>query len=116
MKSHGDKPETWPSQVPLAFFADKVSTSKVTGFSLFYMLHRVHPVLPFNLTEATFMIHGYQKGLSSSDLLALRIRHLQKRLEDLERAAQTLIKAQFERKFMRRLKRIPLEVGDLVLI
>ena len=122
MKSCGDKPESWVSQVLLAFFADKVSTSKVTGCSPFYMLHGVHPVLPFDLTEATFMIQGYQKGLSSSDLLALRIRHLQKRPEDLERAAQALVKArfrskaQFERRFMRRLKRMPLKVGDLVLI
>jgi hypothetical protein len=122
MKVCGDKPESWSPHVPLAFFADKVSTSKVTGCSPFYMLHGVHPVLPFDLTEATFMIQGYQKGLSSSDLLALRIRQLQKRPDDLERAAQALVKArfrskaQFERRFMRRLKRMPLEVGDLVLI
>ena len=122
MKVCGDKPETWAPQVPLAFFADKVSTSRVTGCTPFYILHGVNPVLPFDLTEATFMIQGYQKGLSSSDLLALRIRHLQKRPEDLEKAAQALVKArfrskaQFERRFMRRLKRAPLKVGDLVLI
>jgi hypothetical protein len=122
MKACGDKPEDWHQHVPLAFFADKISTSKVTGCSPFYMLHGVHPVLPFDLTEATFMIQGYQQGISSTELLSLRIRQLQKRPEDLERAIQALTKArfrskaQFERRFMRRLKRIPLSVGDLVLI
>ena len=122
MKACGDKPETWPSHVPLAFFADKVTVSRVTGCSPFFMLHGVQPVLPFDLTEATFMIEGYRTGISSSELLALRIRQLQKRPEDLERAAQSLIKArfrskaQFERRFARRMKRATLKVGDLILI
>jgi len=122
IKACGDKPETWFHHVPLAFFADRISVSRVTGCSPFYVLHGVHPVLPFDLTEATFMIHGYRKGISSSDLLALRICQLQKRPEDLEKAAESLIKArfrskaQFERRFMRRLRRAPLKVGDLVLI
>jgi hypothetical protein len=122
MKACGDKPETWHKHVPLAFFADKVSTSRVTGCSPFYMLHGVHPVLPFDLTEATFMIQGYRQGISSTELLSLRIRQLQKRPEDLERAIQALTKArfrskaQFERRFMRRIKREPLTIGDLVLI
>jgi len=122
MKACGDKPESWYTQVPLAFFADRVTISRVTGFSPFYMLHGVHPVLPFDLTEATFMIQGYRKNISTSELLALRIRQLQKRPEDLEQAAQSLIKnrfrskAQFEKRFMRRLKRATLKPGDLVLI
>jgi hypothetical protein len=93
MKSCGDKPESWFSQVSLAFFADKVTISRVTGFSPFYMLHRVHPVLPFDLTEATFMIQGYCKGISSSELLSLCIHQLHKHPEDLEQAAQALIKS-----------------------
>ena len=71
MKICGDKPEAWAPHVPLAFFADKVSVSRVTGCSPFYMLHGVHPVLPFDLTEATFMIQEYRQGLSSAELLAL---------------------------------------------
>jgi hypothetical protein len=95
MKACGDKPESWAPQVPLAFFADKVTISRVTGFSPFYMLHGVHPVLPFNFTEATFMTQGYHKGISSSKLLSLRIHQLQKCPKDLEQAAQALIKSHF---------------------
>ncbi|KIM76324.1 hypothetical protein PILCRDRAFT_34294, partial [Piloderma croceum F 1598] len=50
-----DRPKSWAPQVPLTFFTDRVSTSKVTGCSPFYMLHEVRPVLPFDLTKATFM-------------------------------------------------------------
>ena len=69
MKSCRDKLETWPQHVPLTFFADKISTSTVSGCSPFYILHGVHLVLPFNLTKATFTIEGYRRGISSIELL-----------------------------------------------
>ncbi|KAH7917221.1 hypothetical protein BV22DRAFT_1026794 [Leucogyrophana mollusca] len=111
----------WPEKVPQTLFADNITTSRATGTSAFYLLHGVHPVLPFDLSEATFMVDGFYSGMSSSDLLALRIRQLDKRPEDLMNAAQVLKKArfkskeQFERKFRRRLRREMYEEGDLVL-
>ena len=71
LKDCKDHPSEWPQKVPLAFFADRVTTRRSTGFSLFYLLHGVHPILPFDLTEATFMISSYRAGLSSAELLAL---------------------------------------------
>ena len=68
----------WPKKVAMAFFADHVSTSSVTGFSTFYLLHGVHPILPFDLTDASFMINGFTSGMSSSDLLVLRIQQLER--------------------------------------
>jgi hypothetical protein len=61
----------WPQKIPQTLFADRVTTSRVTGFSTFYLVHGVHPVLPFDLAEATFMIDGFKSGMSSEDLLAL---------------------------------------------
>ncbi|KII82638.1 hypothetical protein PLICRDRAFT_81332, partial [Plicaturopsis crispa FD-325 SS-3] len=78
-------------------------------------------VLPFDLSEATFMIDGWKAGLNTADLLALRIRQLKKLPEDIEKAADTLkkarfrSKARFEKKFERRLKRDSYRPGDLVL-
>ena len=109
LKDCGKHPEQWPSKVPLAFFADRVTTRRVTGYSPFYLAHGIHPILPFDLTEATFMIKGYRTGLSSSELLALHIKQLDKRQKDIERAAKAikrsriLSKAKFERKFHHRL-------------
>jgi hypothetical protein len=44
----------WPEKVRQALFAENITTSRVTGWSPFYLLHSVHPILPFDLTEATF--------------------------------------------------------------
>lgn len=60
--------------------------------------------------------------MSSSELLAERIRRLQKKPEDIEEASQTLKRArlrskeQFERKFQRRMRNRIFEPGDLVLV
>lgn len=114
--------DEWPEKVPLAFFADRVATSPVTGFSAYYLLHGVDPVLPFDLTDATFMIDGYTSGMSSSDLLALRIRQLERRPEDIRKASETLrnarlrSKAQFEKRFHRKLRRKMYSSKDLVLV
>jgi hypothetical protein len=37
-------------------------TSRVTGFSVFYLVHGVHPVLPFDLVQATFMMEGFRSN------------------------------------------------------
>ncbi|RDX40918.1 hypothetical protein OH76DRAFT_1326605, partial [Lentinus brumalis] len=122
LKDCKDQPKRWPEKVPLAFFADRVTTRHSTGFSPFYLLHGTHPILPFDLTEATFMISGYRAGLSSTDLLTLRMRQLDKRPADLEKASEAILrsrlasKAQFEKRFQHRLRRLPIRQGSLVLI
>jgi hypothetical protein len=111
----------WPDKVAPAFFADRVTVSQTTGWSPYYLLHGVHPVLPLDLFEHTFLVTGFRDGLSSSDLLALRIRQLEKREEDLSTAARKLeesrfrSKEQFERRYQKRLTRNIYQKGDLVL-
>jgi transposase InsO family protein len=114
--------DLWPTKVAMAFFADRISTSTVTGFSAYFLLHGVQPVLPFDLTEASFMVNGFTSGMSSSDLLALRIQQLERHPSDIFQAALTLkkarfkSKAQFERRFHRKLKRSFYQPGDLVVV
>jgi hypothetical protein len=108
--------------VDLAVFADRVTVSSVTGYSPFELLHGTLPLLPFDLSEATFMVDGFQSGMSTSDLLSLRIRQLQKLDEDLEQAAETLEKArlrskqQFNKRYIRRLQKDEYKEGELVLV
>ncbi|KAA1473771.1 hypothetical protein DENSPDRAFT_780612 [Dentipellis sp. KUC8613] len=122
VKSCEHQMQKWPGKVQEAFFADKVTTSQVTGFSPYYLLHGVHPVLPFDLTEATFLVEGFKSGMSHAELLALRIRQLEKRAEDLENASYKLIqyqihsKEEFERKFKSRLSQKEFQSGELVLV
>ena len=112
----------WPELVPHAFFADKIMTRRATGFSPFYLLFGVDPVMPFDLTEATYMVDGFTKNMSTTDLLSLRIQQLEKRPEDLAKAAAQITrhrldsKAQFEKRFAHRLRKEPIQAGDLVLL
>jgi hypothetical protein len=112
----------WPDVIKHAVFADRITIRKSTGFSAYYLLYGVHPVLPFDLTEATFLVEGFRSGISSEDLLALRIQQLEKRNEDVAKAARILRKTrirskkQFEKRFAHRLKQKKFNPGDLVLV
>lgn len=112
----------WHRQLEPALFADRITVSSVTGYSPYYLLHGTHPLLPFDLSEATFMVDGFRSGLETSELLALRIRQLHKHENDLEQAAETLRKArfkskeQFNKRYIRRLQLKDYEPGDLVLV
>lgn len=72
LKDCKEQIEKWPGRVKLAFFADRVTTRQVTGYSPYFLAFGTHPILPFDLTEATFMISVYRSGLTSAELLALR--------------------------------------------
>ena len=122
MKACKGNIKEWPKHVHHAFFADKVTIRRQTGFSPFYMLHGVHPVLPFDLTEASFLVDGFRRDMSAEDLLALRIQQLQKRPENIAAAADTLkhnqfkSKEQFEKHFQTRLTQESYPPGTLVLV
>jgi hypothetical protein len=115
-------PSELVAQCKVLSFADRITVSRVTGFSAYYLLHGVHPVLPFDLADATFLVDGFTSGLSSTDLLVLRMRQLERRKEDLEKAAQALKKArfkskeEFEWKFRKRMRRDHYKPGELVLV
>lgn len=80
------------------------------------------PALPFDLFEFTFLVDGFYSNMTSIDLLVFRIQQLEKREEDLEKAAATLAamrftsKRQFERRFAHRLTNKEFIQGELVLV
>lgn len=112
----------WPELLPHAVFADRITIRRSTGFSPYFLLHGVHPALPMDLREATFMVEGFRSGMSHTDLLALRIRQLERRPIDVAKAADVLrktrlnSKVQFEKKFAHRLRKEEFHEGDLVLV
>lgn len=112
----------WPEKVHAAFFADRITISKSTGHSPYYLIHGIEPVLPLDLFEHTFLVQGFTENMSHEDLLAFRIRQLEKREEDIAHSARLLAemrfksKAHFERKFFKRLSRTTFKEGDLVLM
>jgi hypothetical protein len=122
VKACGSKLKQWPNLVHHAFFADKIMPRRSSGFTPFYLLHGIEAVMPFDLTEATFLTRGFHKGMNTADLLALRIRQLEKRPDDLARAASAIkqmrykSKEAFESKYRTRLTKADYAPGSLVLV
>ena len=121
-KNNQGKAKNWEKKMSLATFADRVTVNSVTGYSPYFLLHSEHPLLPFDLFEATFLVEDFQKGMTSSQLLALRIRQLEKHDKDVERAAEVLqlsrlrSKEQFNRRYAHRLQKSTYLPGSLVLV
>ena len=86
----------WPSVTPYAFWADRATTRKSTGHSPFYMAHGVEPVLPFDITLATFLVPDITDKLSTADLITTRTRQLQRREDDLTAIHSNVLKSRFE--------------------
>lgn len=112
----------WPLYVQAACFADRITIRRATGFSPFYLLHGVHPFLPCDLADATFMVTEFKPGMSDVELLAARIRQILRMPKDVEKARQILKKARirskeaYDTKYARRLQQAEFEPGTLVLI
>ena len=112
----------WPDVVDMVFWTEWVTIQKAAGMSPYYIVHRVEPVLPFDLAKATYMSPELGDGVSTTELLAIRAKALLKRDKDLEEVEQKVLKArwelvqQFEVKFRYTIKDYNVKPGDLVLI
>ncbi|KAJ8579436.1 hypothetical protein M405DRAFT_754522, partial [Rhizopogon salebrosus TDB-379] len=73
----------WPVLAPHVFWADRVTTRKSTGHTPFYMAHGVEPLLPLDITEATFLLPDFSSILTTDKLISLRACQLAKRDDDL---------------------------------
>lgn len=73
VRSCGGQISKWPEKLPLAVFADRITVSRVTGFSPYQTLHGCDPILSFDLAEATFLVEGFYSGMTTVELLTLQI-------------------------------------------
>ena len=112
----------WPTLAPLIFWADRATTRKSTGHSPFYMAHGIEPILPFDITLATFLVPELCQPLSTADLLAARARQLQKRQDDLDNIHDRILESrftsvrQFEKQYQNSIKDHNFGPGSLVLV
>jgi hypothetical protein len=114
--------QCWPEVASHVFWADRVTVRKDTGYSPFYMAHGVEPVLPFDVTEATYLAPSQDAPMAAEDLLALRARQLEKRQDDLAAIKERVLKArhtsiaQFEKQYANLIVDYDFAPGSLVLV
>jgi transposase InsO family protein len=112
----------WPTCAPHVFWADRATIRKSTGHSPFYMAHGVEPLLPFDITLATFLVPDLTCPLSTATLIATRARQLEMREDDLAAIRDNILKSrlasvrQFERQFENTIRAYNFKPGDLVLV
>ena len=95
MKTCGGDGSKWYKVAHAVFWAERITIQKATGYSPYFLVHGVEPLLPFDLTEATYLAPPVTTPLSLSALLALRAQQLLKRDKDLKRAAARLLASRF---------------------
>jgi hypothetical protein len=117
----GDE-KRWAFGVYSTFWAERVTTRKRMGCSPYFAATGSHPLIPLDISEATYLQPPPDSILSTTDLIARRAIALQKRSDDLEtlhsRVYDARLKAAriFEEKHAATIRDFNFKRGDLVLI
>jgi hypothetical protein len=89
-KTCGDAKGAWPKYLNSALFAVRVTTSRSTGYSPYYLLYGTHPVFSFDAEEITWQTLDWHTVRSHIELLSLRILQIQRRDPELKLAQEKL--------------------------
>ena len=116
---HGKVGE-WPRLLPFALWADRTTHSTVTGYMPAELMFGQKPIMPVEQSIISWFALPWQDEISREDLLALRIRQLERNLEDIEVAKARLKNARLKNKkdFDKRHRLRPRKIveGDWVLV
>lgn len=86
------------------------------------MAHGVEPLMPFDLSEATFLVEPMDAPLTTAELIAIRARQLLKRDDDLELIHERVLASrhrsvkEFEKKYANTIKDYDFQPGAIVLV
>jgi hypothetical protein len=112
----------WSSVAYSVFWADRVTVRKRMGCSPYFAATGTHPLLPLDITEASYLLPPPESLLSTTDLIANRAIALQKRSADLARIHSKVFLARrnaairFEKEHSATVKDYNFQLGDLVLL
>jgi hypothetical protein len=112
----------WLQVAHSVFWAEQVTVRKRMGCSPYYAATGTHPLIPLDITEATYLQPPPDSILSTTDLLVRRAIALQRRPEDLAKlhtkvfAARKQAAILFERKHVRTIHDYKFAPGSLVLM
>jgi hypothetical protein len=84
----------WLTAMHAVFWAERITTHKALGHSVYYIVDEVKLLLPFDFAEAMYMVPP-QFAMTITELVALQARPLQKQPEDFDTIRDRVIKAHF---------------------
>ena len=119
--SDGDQAK-WSQSAYSVFWADRISIRRRMGCSPYFAVTGTQPLLPLDISEATFLVPPPASVLSTTELLASRAIALQKRPGDLARlrskvmAHRVAAAIRFERTHAASIRDYNFKRGDLVLV
>jgi hypothetical protein len=97
IKSCDGDESRWYKVAHVVLWAERITIHQATGFTPYFMVHRVEPIFPFDLTEGTFLVALLdQDTLSTMDLVTWRACQLQKRQQDLNDIKEKVLKACYQ--------------------
>ena len=112
----------WPQGFYPALWSERVTTTRTLGCSPYFAAHGIHPILPFDIDESTYLMPPPDTILSEEDLLARRATEFAKRLSDLDALRQRVHAARvshmdrFSREHASKIHDYDFPTGSLVLV
>ncbi|CAK5264809.1 unnamed protein product, partial [Mycena citricolor] len=103
-------------------WADRVTLRRRMGCSPFFAVTGAHPLLPLDISEATYLLPAPESVLSTTELISCRAIALQKRREHLSFLHSAVLEARiqeairFEREHAHTIRNYDFQRGDLVLM
>jgi hypothetical protein len=92
------------------------------GYSPYFTAHGLHPILPFDINKATYLLPPPDKILTTEDLIVHRACQLQWQLTNINDLCKKIYQAQLENmhrfalKHLTKIKNYKFTTGDLVLV
>jgi hypothetical protein len=117
----GDQ-KRWSTASHTVFWAERITVRKRMGCSPYYATTGSHPLIPLDITEATYLQPPPDSILSTTDLIARRAIALQKRADDLSTLHSKVFEARrraafrFEKKHEKTIRDYKFQRGNLVLV
>lgn len=118
--ANGDQSK-WSSVAYSVFWADRVTVRRRMGCSPYFAVTGTHPLLPFDIAEASYLLPPPDSVLSTTDLISSRAIALQKRSADLAKIHSKVFQARlnaavrFEKEHAATIRDYNFQLGDLVL-
>ena len=112
----------WSSSAYSVFWAERVTVRRRMGCSPYFATTGTHPLLPFDIAEANYLLPPPESVLSTTELIARRAIALQKRRPQLGELHDRVYDARrkaafiFEKEHAHTIREYNFKLGDLVLV